>query len=118
MSAPLAQTVSLSRSLKVSLSLALADHCQVFPSTQVSGMPRSQLSPAPCPRRNRLLPKPTSIFASIVVFAVDVAVLCVTVLCVSFTSPFCGVVVFLVVFVGFIFCILLQLPFNQSDKLA
>jgi hypothetical protein len=61
------QTVSLIRSLNVTGSFTSLAQRQVLPSTQTRGCPCSQVKPAPCPRKKRALPKPTSNFTSIVV---------------------------------------------------
>src|ERR1019366_2922357 len=66
MSSPLAQTASFNSSLTFNFSSASPDHCQVEPSTLVSGMPWFQFSPLPSPRKYSVLPKPTSILASMV----------------------------------------------------
>src|SRR5688572_7694849 len=110
-SSPAIHTESLSRSLHLSGLPASVAHCQVLGSTHFSGVPLSQLNPGPSPRTNSLLPKPTSIFASIVVtgFAVVTVLVC-WVSKVGFTPflPF-----FFVVIPGFI---IIQFNFGQCGK--
>ena len=67
-SSPSAQIRSLSRSLKRTLPLAWTeDQSQVEWSTQVSGVPSSQVNPSPSPRMNKPLPQPASNLASTLV---------------------------------------------------